>query len=383
METMTLTRTLFSPEHERFRDLVRRFVAQEVVPHHREWERSRQVPRELWRKAGALGLLCCTVPESWGGAGADYLYSAIVLEELASAHAPGPGFGIHSEMAVPYIVTFGSDAQKREWLPRLVSGEAIAGVAMTEPSAGSDLRAIRCSAQRVGDGWRLSGQKVFISNGQLADVFIVAAKIHGGEGLSLLIVDAGSPGVTRGRNLEKLGNHAQDTSELFFDEVNLPAGSLLGAEGQGFTSLMHGLARERLTICVGCQARAEAVLRDTVAYTAQREVFGSPLAQWQNTRFVLGAVKAELIAGRALVDRLLQDYLEGGLDSNTAAAAKLWVTEALGRTVDACLQLHGGWGYMTEYAISRAYADARAERIAGGSSEVMKEIVARTLWPRR
>jgi len=382
-DSITLPRTLFSREHDQFRDQVRRFVAREIVPHHREWEQAQKVPRELWQKAGALGLLCCTVPEAWGGAGADFLYSAIVLEELASAHAPGPGFGIHSEMAVPYIVNFGTDAQKRQWLPRLVSGDAIAGIAMTEPSAGSDLHAVRCCARPEDDGWRLSGQKVFISNGQLADLFIVAAKIAGSEKLSVFIVDAASPGVARGRNLEKLGNHAQDTSELFFSEVRLPAESLLGEAGQGFEFLMHGLARERLTICVNCQARAEAVLRDTVAYVGDRQVFGAPLSQMQNTRFVLGTIKADLIAGRALVDRLLLDHVNSCLDSATAAAAKLWVTEVLGRTVDACLQLHGGWGYMREYAISRAYADARAERIAGGSSEVMKEIVARTLWPRR
>ncbi|RYF31973.1 MAG: acyl-CoA dehydrogenase [Comamonadaceae bacterium] len=380
---ITLPRTLFTEEHEQFREQVRRFVAKEIVPFHREWEAAHQVPRELWLKAGALGLLCPTVSDEWGGAGGDFLYSAIVLEELAGAHAPGPGFAVHSEMAVPYLVNFGSDAQKREWLPRLVVGEAIAGIAMTEPTAGSDLHAMRCSATKVAGGYRLSGQKVFISNGQLADLFIVAAKVSGSDAISLFLVDAESVGVTRGRNLEKLGHLAQDTSELFFSEVELSESSLLGQEGQGFKYLMHGLSRERLTICVTCQTRAEAVLRDTVAYVGDRQIFGAPLSQMQNTRFVLGAVKADLIAGRALVDRLLEEYLNGRLDSATAAAAKLWVTETLGRTVDACLQLHGGWGYMSEYAISRAYADARVERIAGGSSEVMKEIVARTLWPRR
>lgn len=382
-DILTLPRRAFSAEHEAFRDQVRRFVAQEIAPYHLEWERAGAVPRELWRKAGALGLLCPTAPEAFGGVGGDFLYSAVVLEELAFAHAPGPGFAIHSEMAVPYLVNFGSEEQKRQWLPRLIVGEAIAGIAMTEPSAGSDLHAMRTLARREAGGYRLSGQKVFISNGQLADLFIVAAKVAGGEALSLFLVDAALPGVRRGRNLDKLGHHAQDTSEIFFDDVVLSADALLGEEGQGFRYLMQGLARERLTICVNCQARAEAVLRDTVAYAADRQVFGQPLSELQNTRFVLGAVKADLIAGRALVDRLLQEYAEGRLDAATAAAGKLWVTEALGRAADTCLQVHGGWGYMTEYPVSRVYADARVERIAGGSSEIMKEIVARTLWPRR
>jgi alkylation response protein AidB-like acyl-CoA dehydrogenase len=381
--TITLPRTLFSEEHVQFRDQVRRFIAQEIVPHHRTWENAHQVPRELWSKAGAVGMLCCTVPEEWGGSGADYLYSTVVLEEMAAAHAPGPGFAIHSEMAVPYLVEFGSDAQKTRWLPKLCAGEAIAGVALTEPSAGSDLHGIRTRARRTGNGYVLSGQKVFISNGQLGDVFIVAAKIADGDDkISLFLVEADRPGFARGRNLEKLGHHAQDTSELFFNDVELPAEALIGTEGRGFKYMMHGLARERLTICVICQARAEAVLREVVAYVADRKVFGQRLADMQNTRFVLAAVKADLIAGRALVDRMLADYLAGTLDSSMAAAGKLWVTEMLGRTVDACLQLYGGWGYMSEYAISRAYADARVERIAGGTSEVMKEIIARTLWAR-
>lgn len=383
-QDMTLVRTLFSEEHEQFREQVRRFVAQEIVPHHRQWEHDHQVPKELWRKAGEIGMLCCTVPEQWGGSGADYLYSAVVLEELAFAHAPGPGFAIHSEMAVPYIFAFGSEAMKAQWLPPLCAGRAIAGVAMTEPSAGSDLHAIRTRARRRPEGYSLSGQKVFISNGQLADVFVVAAKIDdGGDAVSLFLVEADRPGFARGRNLEKIGHHAQDTSEIFLNEVVVPPGNLIGEEGRGFKYLMHGLARERLTICVSCQARAEAVLRDTVAYVGEREVFGQRLSEMQNTRFALAAVKADLTAGRALVDRLIADHIAETLDSATAAAGKLWITEMLGRTADACLQLHGGWGYMSEYAVARAYADARVERIAGGSSEIMKEIIARTLWPRR
>ncbi|MBO7934034.1 acyl-CoA dehydrogenase family protein [Burkholderia pseudomallei] len=378
-----LPRTLFTDGHADFREQVRRFIAKEIAPYHAEWERDQQVPRDLWRKAGEIGMLCCTVPEEFGGSGADYLYSAIVLEELSYAHAPGPGFAIHSEMAVPYLVSFGSHTQKERWLPRLCKGELIAGVAMTEPSAGSDLHAIRTRARRTPEGYVLSGQKVFISNGQLADLLIVAAKIDGAEAVSLFIVEAERAGCARGRNLEKLGHHAQDTSEIFLNDVEIPRENLLGEEGAGFRYLMHGLARERLTICVTCGARGEAVLRDTVAYAADRRLFGERLADLQNTRFVLAGVKADLTAGRALVDRLIVDYVNGSLDSSTAAAGKLWVTEMLGRVTDACLQLHGGWGYMTEYAVARAYADARVERIAGGTSEVMKEIIARTLWPRR
>jgi acyl-CoA dehydrogenase len=381
-QNATPRRSLFSVEHEQFRDQVRRFVAQEIAPNHFQWEQERQVPREIWRQAGALGLLCCTVAQQWGGSDADYLYSVIVLEELALAHSPGPGFAMHSEMAVPYIVNFGSEEMKARWLPRLCTGEAISGIAMSEPSGGSDLHAMRTRAHHASGGWSLSGQKVFISNGQLGDVFVVAAKTADTDAMSLFVVESDRPGFMRGRNLEKLGHHAQDTSELFFDEVLLPAENLIGEAGRGFQYLMHGLARERLAICVLCQSRAEAVLRDTVAYTAEREVFGQKLSQMQNTRFVLGGIKADLLAGRAFVDSLISAYVAGQLDSATAAAGKLWVTESLGRTVDACLQLYGGWGYMREYPISRAYADARVERIAGGSSEIMKEIIARTLWPR-
>jgi acyl-CoA dehydrogenase len=322
------------------------------------------------------------VDSEWGGAGADYLYTVIALEEMAYAHAAGPGFGIHSEMAVPYLVNFGTDAQRARWLPRLVAGDAIAAVAMTEPAAGSDLRAIRTRAKRTDTGWRLSGQKVFISNGQLANLFLVAAKTEGDERLSMFLVDADRPGVQRGRKLEKLGHHAQDTSEIFFEDVPLDHADLLGEAGKGMTYLMHGLSRERLTICVTCQARAEAVFRDTSAYVAERWVFDQPLSAMQNTRFALAAVKADLLAGRALVDRMIVDHMAGELDATTAAAGKLWVTEMLGRCVDVCLQQHGGWGYMSEYDVSRAYADARVERIAGGTSEIMKEIIARGIWPR-
>lgn len=374
------SRSLFSVEHEEFRATVRRFIADKIVPYHAQWERDGRVPRQIWLDAGALGMLCCTVPEQYGGAGADFLYDVVVLEELALAHVPGPGFGIHSEMAVPYIVNFGTELQKQQFLPRLVSGEAIAAVAMTEPEAGSDLRAIRSRARRVDDSYVLSGQKVFISNGQLADVFVVAAKVEGSEHLSLFLVEADRKGFHRGRALDKIGGHAQDTSELFFDEVRLPTASLLGEEGKGFSYLRRGLARERLTICINCQARAEATFRDTVAYVSDRRVFGKVLSDMQNTRFSLATVRADLAAGRSFVDNLLVAYLDGELSEATAAMGKLWLTEMLGRSVDTCIQFHGGWGYMREYAVGRAYVDARVERIAGGASEIMREIIARDIW---
>lgn len=374
------SRSLFSAEHEEFRATVRRFIADKIVPYHAQWERDGRVPRQIWLDAGALGMLCCTVPEQYGGAGADFLYDVVVLEELALAHVPGPGFGIHSEMAVPYIVNFGTELQKQQFLPRLVSGEAIAAVAMTEPEAGSDLRAIRSRARRVDDSYVLSGQKVFISNGQLADVFVVAAKVEGSEHLSLFLVEADRKGFHRGRALDKIGGHAQDTSELFFDEVRLPTASLLGEEGKGFSYLRRGLARERLTICINCQARAEATFRDTVAYVSDRRVFGKVLSDMQNTRFSLATVRADLAAGRSFVDNLLVAYLDGELSEATAAMGKLWLTEMLGRSVDTCIQFHGGWGYMREYAVGRAYVDARVERIAGGASEIMREIIARDIW---
>lgn len=362
-----------------FRDQVRRFIAREIVPHHTQWEQDGIVPRALWRAAGEAGLLCCTVPQEYGGAGADYRASAIVIEELGRVGASGPGFIIHSEMAVPYIQNHGTERQKRDWLPRLVSGDAISGVAMTEPGAGSDLRAIATRARRTAQGYVLNGQKVFISNGQLADVLIVAAKIEDTQRISLFLVDTSLDGFRRGKNLAKLGGKAQDTSELFFDDVLVPTADIIGQEGDGFNLLIHGLVRERLTICISCQARAEAILAGTIEYTRQRELFGQTLFSFQNTRFKLAEVKADLVAGRALVDRLLLEYLAGDLDAAKAASGKLWTTEMLGRTADTCLQLHGGWGYMWDLPIARAFADARVERLVGGASEVMKEIIARAL----
>lgn len=377
-------RPLFSSEHELYRDQVRRFVAAEIVPHHARWEREGQVDRALWTKAGEAGLLCPSLGEDLGGPGGDFLHAVIVVEEVARVGASGPGFFVHSEMVAPYIAAFGSAAQQQRWLPRFASGETIGAIAMTEPAAGSDLRGMRTRAQRAEGGWQLSGQKVFISNGQLADLVIVAAKTASSDkdSVTLFLVDASSNGFRRGRNLEKLGAHAQDTSELFFDDVFVSDADVLGQPGEGFKQLMHGLARERLTVAVSCQIRAEAVLETTVQYTKDRQVFGDALSSYQNTRFRLAEMKTETTVGRAYVDSALARYLEGDFDATEAAVAKLWTSEMLGRVVDGCLQLHGGWGYMTEYPISRAYADARVDRIAGGTSEIMKEIIGRALLAR-
>jgi acyl-CoA dehydrogenase len=371
----------FREEHHIFREQVRRFVRQEVAPHHDRWEREGQVDRDLWRKAGSQGLLCPSLPEHLGGPGGDFLHSAIVIEEMAREGYSGPGFFIHSEMVAPYLVHFGTVAQQRRWLPAMASGDVVGAIAMTEPAAGSDLRGMKTHASRVGDRWRLRGQKVFISNGQLADLAIVAAKTDPRDrnSVTLFLVDTRTPGFRRGRNLDKIGVHAQDTSELFFDDVELSDDCVLGKPGDGFRQLMHGLVPERLAIALSCQAKAEAALRWTVDYVSQREVFGVALGSLQNTRFRLAELHADAAVGRTFVDDALERHMAGTLDATRAAMAKLWVTEMLGRVVDACLQMHGGWGYMREYPIARAWVDARIERILGGSNEIMKEIIARAV----
>jgi len=376
-------RPFFREDHRLFRDQVRSFLAREIAPQHDQWEREGVVSRDAWLKAGAAGLLCASVVEEHGGAGGDFLHNAIVIEEMARTGLSGPGFWIHSEMVAPYIETFGTTEQKRRWLPDLVSGKAIGAVGMTEPGAGSDLRGISTTATRVEGGWRIRGQKVFISNGQLADLVVLVAKTdlreRSSRSLSLFLVDTGLSGFRRGQNLRKLGYHAQDTSELFFDDLLVPGEALLGDEGDGFGQLIHGLTRERVSIAASCQAKAEFAYRTTLDYVHGRKLFDRALGDFQNTRFKLADVRTELAVGRAYVDQLLLRYVDGGLDDQTAALAKLWTTEMLGRVVDTCLQLHGGWGYMLEYPIARAFADARVERIAGGSSEVLREIIGRAI----
>ncbi len=380
-----IERTLFSEEHETFRATVRRFVEREIVPHHAEWERAGVVPRELWRRAGAEGLLCCNIPAQYGGQGGDFLFSVVVIEELMRVGATGPFFYLHSDIVAPYILKYGSEEQKRRWLPAMAEGEAIGAIAMSEPRGGSDLQHIETTALPEGDEYVVNGQKVFISNGQLCDLVLVAAQTvpgSGARGMTLLLIEAEREGFQRGRNLEKIGLKAQDTSELFFNEVRVPRTNVLGEVGRGFHQLMTELAQERLIQCVKAVAVCEAALEWTIAYTRERDVFGKPLASYQNTQFKLAELTALTRTQRVFIDRCLELHLAGRLDSVDAAIAKLTATEAQVKVVDECLQLFGGWGYMWEYPIARAYADARQAKLAGGSIEVMKTIIARSILPR-
>lgn len=381
-----ITRTIFQTEHEQFRDSVRRFIEREITPHHERWEEQGMVDRDLWLKAGAAGLLCPNLPEEYGGCGPDYRFNVVITEELARAGATGPGFSIHSDMVATYIATFGTAEQKDHWLPKMVSGEAIGALGLTEPSAGSDLKNIRCRAVREGDEYVISGQKVYISNGQLCDIIVMACKTDpsaGAKGMSFILVEADRPGFTRGRNLKKIGLKAQDTSELFFDNVRVPVSNLLGQEGAAFAMAMSKLAEERLTIAVSAIMAAETALQWTVDYTRERKAFGQSISDFQNTRFKLGELSAEVLAKRVFVDRCIELLLEKKLDAVDAAAAKMLCTELQCKLVDECLQFFGGYGYMLEYPIARAYIDARVRRIAGGSSEIMREILGRRLFSER
>lgn len=377
-----IPRTLFSEEHEIFREQVRRFVEKEIAPHHDQWERDGMVSREAWLAAGGAGLLCCSIPEEYGGMGGDFLHSVVVIEELTKAGCSGPGFGLHSEIVAPYILRYGTEEQKRQWLPKMARGEMIGAIAMSEPSAGSDLQGIRTTAVRDGGDFVVNGQKIFITNGQLSDLVIVVTKTDaaaGAKGISLIAVERGREGFARGRNLEKLGWKAQDTSELFFDHVRVPAGNLIGEEGKGFVYLMEQLPQERLLSAIRGVQVMETAVEQTAAYTRERKAFGRSIADFQNTRFKLAEAKTEAAVTRVFVDRCIALHLKGELDTALASMAKLHVTEQQCKLLDECLQLHGGYGYMWEYPITRAYADARMARIAGGTSEIMKEIIARSL----
>ncbi|QQS14865.1 MAG: acyl-CoA dehydrogenase family protein [Rhodospirillales bacterium] len=380
-----IPRTLFTPEHEMFRDSVRRFVDEEIAPHYARWESEAMVPREVWRKAGAAGMLLCEVPEEYGGPGGDFRHCTIVMEEIGRVGATGVFFGLHSDIVAPYILKYGSEQQKKSWLTRMASGDAIGAIAMTEPSAGSDLQAIRTTARRDGDSYVISGQKVFISNGQTADLVIVACKTDpalGAKGTSLIVVETDRPGFRRGRKLKKLGMHSQDTSELFFDDVRVPVANLLGDEGQGFTLLMNELAQERLTQAIRAVVASEAAMRWTLEYVQERKAFGKPIGAFQNTQFKLAELQAQITAQRVFVDRCVELHLERKFDSVDAAMAKMLTTELQAKVVDECLQFFGGYGYMAEFPIARAYVDARYARIAGGSIEVMKTIIARSMMGR-
>lgn len=373
---------LIREEHALFRETARRFVEAEVAPHHARWEQQGVVDRELWHKAGAAGLLLTNIPEAYGGGGADFMTSAIMIEEMMRHVYSGPGFRLHSDIVAPYILHYGSEDLKREWLPRMARGAVVTAIAMTEPGTGSDLQGVRTTAVRDGNHYVVNGQKTFITNGQLADLIVVVCKTDpaaGAKGTSLILVEADRAGFARGRNLDKLGLKAQDTSELFFDEVRVPITNLLGEENQGFRYLMQELPQERLLIAIGAVTVIEAALEWTIAYTRERKAFGRAIADFQNTRFKLAEVKTEATVARVFLNDCLAKHLEGALDVPTAAMAKWWTTELMGRVVDTCLQLHGGYGYMTEFPIARAYADARVHRIYGGTTEIMKEIIARSL----
>ncbi|MES2261692.1 MAG: acyl-CoA dehydrogenase family protein [Pseudomonadota bacterium] len=373
-------RSVFREDHEAFREQVRRFIDKEIVPHHAEWEHQGIVPRELWYKAGAAGLLCVTVAEEYGGAGGDYGHSAVLIEELARANATAVGFTTHSEIVANYIVAYGSDQQKRDWLPKMVSGEMIAVIAMTEPGAGSDLRSIRTGARRDGDEYVITGQKTFITNGGNADLAVVVAKMDpAGKHLTLFCVETERQGFSKGKLLEKVGLKGQDTSELFFDDVRVPASHRLGDENEGFNYLSHQLAWERLIIGLRAAASVHALLEETIVYTRERKVFGKSLLDYQNTRFKLAEVKAQATMLRAFVDQCLDLVMRGELTPEVAAMAKLNGSEMQGKLLDELLQLHGGYGFMSEYKISRAWVDARVARIYGGTSEIMKEIIGRSL----
>jgi acyl-CoA dehydrogenase len=378
-----MQRDIFGPDHDAFRDMVRVFIAREVTPYHGQWERDGVVSREVWLAAGRAGLLGIDMDKKYGGGGdPDYRYYLILNEELARAGATGPGFAVHNDINGQYFARLCSTEQKERWLPGYCSGELITAIAMSEPGAGSDLQGIQTTAVRDGAGYLLSGQKTFISNGQLCDLVIVVAKTDpaaGHRGISLLVVERGMAGFERGRNLAKVGMHAQDTSELFFSDVRVPASNLLGEEGGGFLALMQNLPRERLAIGATALAAAEKVFQDTLQYCQQRQAFGRPIGAFQHSRFTLAEMATELAVARAFTDRAVTEHNAGQLSNSDASMVKWWDTELCNRVVDRCVQLHGGYGYMTEYPVARAYADSRVQTIFGGTTEIMKEIIGREL----
>jgi alkylation response protein AidB-like acyl-CoA dehydrogenase len=381
-----IERTLFSPDHESFRDSFRRFMEREIAPHHEAWEEQGYVDRELWRKAGANGFLCMTMPEEYGGAGGDKLYSVVQMGELARGGFSGVGFGLHSEIVAPYILHDGSEDQKQRYLPRLASGDMVGAIAMSEPAAGSDLQGIRSTALKQADGsYLLNGSKTFITNGWHADLVIVVAKTNpaaGAKGTSLLLVERGMQVFTTGQRLQKLGLKAQDTSELYFDGCVVPADNLLGGpdfENNGFICLMEQLPWERMQIAVTAVASSQAAIDWTVEYVKERKVFGQPVAAFQNTRYKLAELQTEVQVARVFVDKCCDLVNQGKLDTATASMAKYWTSDLQCKVMDECVQLHGGYGYMWEYPITRAYADARVQRIYGGTNEIMKEVITRAM----
>lgn len=377
-----IERTLFNEDHALFRDMVRRFLDEHAKPHHEKWEAQGYVDRDVWLKAGEQGLLLPTVSTDYGGAGATEAMSAVLTEEVARANTSGLGFGLHNDIVAPYIESYGSEAQKKKYLPPMARGEKIGAIAMTEPGTGSDLQGVRTTARRDGDHWVINGSKTFITNGWHADLVIVVTKTDpaaGAKGVSLIIVEEGTPGFRKGKRLKKVGLKSQDTSELFFDDVRVPAENLLGKEGEGFIYLMQKLPWERLQIAITAHASAQAAIDHTIQYVQDRKAFGSPIGEFQNTRYKLAECQTEVEIGRVFVDKCLEMQIAGVLDSATASMAKLWLSEMQGRVLDACVQLHGGYGFMWEYPVAQAYADARVQRIYGGTSEIMKELISRQM----
>jgi len=380
-----MKRNIFTEEHTLFRDALRHFVEKEMVPCNEQWEKDGVVSRELWLKAGQQGFLGMSVPEEYGGAGADdFKYSAIFAEETARAgvSSAGQGMGLHNDITLPYFMAYGNEEQKRRWLPGMCAGELITAIAMTEPNTGSDLAAVKTTAIRQGDYYLLNGQKTFITNGILSDVVIVVAKTNlemRHKGISLLVVERGMDGFKRGRKLEKMGQKAQDTAELYFEDVKVPVANLLGEEGRGFYYLMRQLAQERLSVAILAVAVCETALEITLQYCKERTAFGQPIGSFQNSRFKLAEMKTETEIARVFVDRCIEELNAGELSPEDAAMAKWWTSELQKRVVDQCVQLHGGYGYMLEYPIARMYLDARVQSIYAGTNEIMKEIIGRSM----
>jgi acyl-CoA dehydrogenase len=384
MSLDTIPRTAYNEDHEAFRQTVRRFMQEEIAPNAKQWQEDGIVPKSIWPKAGELGLLCPTVPEEYGGLGLDFGYNAIVDEEGTYSGGAATGFSLQSDIVVNYLVSYGSEEQKREWLPKLVSGEVVTAIAMTEPGTGSDLQGIRTTAKKDGNHYVINGSKTYITNGQNADLILVCAKTDTEvepkwKGVSIILVEANREGFKRGRKLDKIGMDEADTSELFFEDVRVPMTNCLGEEGKGFIYLMSELPQERLSIAVSAMASTQKAYDETVAFVRDRKAFGKPVIDFQNTRFTLADIKSKLQVGWAHLDWALSRHLKKELTAEEGAAAKLWHTELQWEVVDKCLQLHGGAGYMNEYPIARMWRAARVTRIFGGTNEIMKELIGRKL----
>lgn len=377
------TRGIFEQEHDMYRELCRSFYAKHVIPHHAGWEEKGEISRECWLEAGKQGLLCVTMPEKYGGPGLDILYAAVNWEEQSYANTSGPGWSLHSEIVAPYILHYGTEEQKMNYLPRMTSGECIGAIAMTEPGAGSDLQGMRTTAVKSGDDYIINGSKTYITNGALADVVIVCAKTDvnakGSRGITLFLVDTNTPGFKKGKKLKKVGLKAQDTSELFFEDMRVPKSAVLGEVGKGFAYLMTELPQERLLVADNGIAVAEAAYEWTRSWCKDRKAFGSTISNLQTVKHKLAELKTEIVIGRTFADQCILMHKQGRLDNQTASMAKYWLTDLQGKVVDQCLQLHGGAGYMWEYNIGRAFADARVARIYAGSNEIMKELIARSI----